>query len=773
MKNLDIYGIPIRVNFKNQEIHKTSFGAFLSLIIFIITGLALYFYGQELFNKNSPIVITSEQYVKNPQRMDFDKVQQMLVMGFNNSTGATVYDPSVIQVSASISQLKKIYNQTTQGYQNFLQSTSLRVRPCSKQDIRVDSMQSYFNNLPLSNYFCFDDNQEVYIEGDYSGDVYSKVDVFFTQCKNSTSPGSVVCKPQDQIDKLTSNLFFLTYMIDKIVDPNNLDNPFSYQGVNLETQTSAQQSQQFTAFFENYYIQSDTGLITKQLNEVRDFLFVQSRSDNLYGKPGLIIQFTLRPYKNKQLFMQRRYMKFSDLVAQLGGIIKLLTLIGFAISYPFARLHLNKEIINSIFDFEFAQDEKKQSQTEENNLIEINRIEVQQNLNNKFQEQFDKNQFKFTQNLQDHDSKQSEDNQSQRNNFQIVLTDQKQQASKQFQQDQDKSVDKFVMLSPNNKDSQLKKENFKLLQLSNSAETDLLNNRTPKRSQDFNFKRREIQIAQRDSDNNFTDKYQEQLLRRETQQQQCSSAVKSLMESVKKILNPLKTIIKLTLSEYVRYFFSSNSKKLGQKKEFIQKGFTKVSSHLDIQNILNKLQEVEKLKQVVLNEDQMKIFELLPRPVLKSESSDENPNQSNQFYDKFNTTYEEKIDNASRSLANILNKPKKSSRDIQLIQLLDKKIYQNILNAGLLAQNTDRCRQSNNLDNSVLDQVNENHILSQRSPPRSPQCFGQKFQFKESYFKEEIEKLQTLMTCSEASQTKIDDVYFKNNNKIIKNSKNL
>ncbi|KAL4432683.1 hypothetical protein ABPG74_004976 [Tetrahymena malaccensis] len=683
IKNLDIYGIPIRVNFKKQEIHKTNFGALLSSIIFIMIGFALYFYVQELFNKNSPIVITSEQYVRNPQRMDFDKVQQVLVMGFNNSTGATVYDPSVIQVSASISQLKKIYNQTTQGYQNFLQSTSLRVRPCSKQDIRVDSMQSYFNQLPLSNYFCFDDNQEVYIEGDYSGDVYSKVDVFFTQCKNSTYPGSVVCKPQDQIDKQTSNLFFLTYMIDKIIDPNNLGSPFSYQGVNLETQTSAQQSQQYTAFFENYYIQSDTGLITKQLNQLRDFLFVQSRSDNLYGKPGLIIQFTLRPYKNKQLFMQRRYMKLSDLLAQLGGIIKLLTLIGFAITYPFTRLHLNKEIINSIFDFEFKQDEIKKIQTEDNNLIEKSRIDVQQNLNKNLEEQFDQNQFKLTQNFQDLDSK-------------------------------------FIQLT------QLSE-----IDASKIQNKEIIPNQT--------FRKKETQYPFKKTKSHFKNQEGNKIMT-ESKQYQENFIKQSYFEKIRSILNPIKKKVSLSISDYIQFLNFGYSKIFKLKKLFILEGVNQVKNSLDIQNIIQKLQEIDKLKQILLNEEQLKLFEIIPRPTLNIQ----NEQNKTKKQDITNMQQEEKINNAYNSLIKVINQPFISKKDFKIIFLLDKQIYKSV-------NDPQQQQDINQLNNQSKIIFNNQDVNENRSINIQAEKFGKKTL--DGFFEKDV---------PEEFIEKLDDSYFHN-----------
>ncbi|KAL4499231.1 hypothetical protein ABPG72_006817 [Tetrahymena utriculariae] len=66
-------------------------------------------------------------------------------------------------------------------------------------------------------------------------------------------------------------IHFYNYMADKIVDPTNLENPFGYQRIYLETQTSFLQSQQLTAYFENYCIKSDTGLFLKSVDQVQDF----------------------------------------------------------------------------------------------------------------------------------------------------------------------------------------------------------------------------------------------------------------------------------------------------------------------------------------------------------------------------------------------------------------------------------------------------------------------------------------------------------------------
>ncbi|KAL4463115.1 hypothetical protein ABPG74_007116 [Tetrahymena malaccensis] len=702
LKYLDIYGLPINVNFQNEDIHRTKFGAIISILVFITFGLACYFYGQELFLKANPIVITSEQYVKNPERMTIDKKKQIIVMGFNTVVGKTVYDPQIIQVKASISKLQKVYNQTTQAYQNTLVATPLKIRPCNNNDIQADQVKDYFNALVLNQYFCFDDNQDVYVEGDYSGDFYSRVDVYFSQCKNSTTPGSTVCKPQSVINSVTSNLYFLAYMIDKIIDPTNLENPFDYRGVNIETQTSIYQSQQFVAFFENYYVQSDTGFLQKSLQQIRDFLYVQSSSSNLYGQDGLLVQFTLRPYKNKQLIMERRYMKFSDLVAQLGGILKLVTVIGFIITYPFAKIHLDKEIINSIFDFDFNLDEN--SNQHQKYMIGNN-----QSANNQDQNQMqDKSQFSFqketTQRHNDISANyqpQSQYDCNQSNNQSILKI--AQQNSNQERKDEQQ------MKEVRNQGAQQKKENFQEIEMKNQTQLDISQSINLSKSQNLASKTKYTQQTIKRNERNQTQMLESQALKTENQIAKENELKQSFLNRIKNILNPHKERVQLKCSEYLSFFTNCmNSKILQLKKQFIIKGVNKVQNHLDIQYILQKLQEVDKLKQILLNDDQIKLFELLPRPVMKNGEDSGDKKKSNQFYEKVNSSYEEKVNNAISSLINILNQEKKSVRDHQLIQLLDEYIYKTMKNNGLLSNYVQNPK--SNYPN-YPNQENSNHII--------------------------------------------------------------
>lgn len=58
--------------------------------------------------------------------------------------------------------------------------------------------------------------------------------------------------------------------------------------------------------------------------------------------------------------------------------------------------------------------------------------------------------------------------------------------------------------------------------------------------------------------------------------------------------------------------------KMSAKSKMIQYGMEKLNQHLEINYIIDKLLELEKLKKLLLNYEQMKLFELVPKPIIWS-----------------------------------------------------------------------------------------------------------------------------------------------------------
>lgn len=70
----------------------------------------------------------------------------------------------------------------------------------------------------------------------------------------------------------------------------------------------------------------------------------------------------------------------------------------------------------------------------------------------------------------------------------------------------------------------------------------------------------------------------------------------------------------MKLWDYLKYFLRLKQQVKNKQIEF---SMERVNERLDIVFIMKKLIEVDKLKMLFLNEDQRKVFEYLPKPIVK------------------------------------------------------------------------------------------------------------------------------------------------------------
>ena len=77
--------------------------------------------------------------------------------------------------------------------------------------------------------------------------------------------------------------------------------------------------------------------------------------------------------------------------------------------------------------------------------------------------------------------------------------------------------------------------------------------------------------------------------------------------------------LNLTISEIIKSIFSKKPV-LETKKEQRKTGISNIFSQLDIKFILRKFAEIDKLKMLLLDEDQYRLFEYLPKPVILKNS---------------------------------------------------------------------------------------------------------------------------------------------------------
>ena len=140
--------------------------------------------------------------------------------------------------------------------------------------------------------------------------------------------------------------------------------------------------------------------------------------------------------------------------------------------------------------------------------------------------------------------------------------------------------------------------------------------------------------------------------------------------------------LKLSYYEIVKGLLVRDSD-LEVKKTQRKVGISSIFSQLDIKYILNKFVEIDKLKMLLLNEDQYQLFEYLPKPVIMKNAKINlnNLNNIDKFENKTNFNFLVhqadlmlKAKTVQKSFDNIVKKTEMTEIDRKLMQILDADI---------------------------------------------------------------------------------------------------
>ena len=151
--------------------------------------------------------------------------------------------------------------------------------------------------------------------------------------------------------------------------------------------------------------------------------------------------------------------------------------------------------------------------------------------------------------------------------------------------------------------------------------------------------------------------------------------------------------LNLTMMEILKSNFVQEPE-LNIKKHQRITGIKSIFSQLDVKFILKKFAEIDKIKMLLLNEDQYPLFDYLPKPMilkdskihlnfLKSDTKSPFKKSSEIIHDENDIVMKAKT--VQRAYVNIMKKEKKSDIDLKLIESLDENLLK-ILEGGELTK---------------------------------------------------------------------------------------
>ncbi|EAR86895.1 transmembrane protein, putative (macronuclear) [Tetrahymena thermophila SB210] len=354
LNGLDIFGVPIQINFHSKDKFTTRLGGFVSLIVFAVLVYMAVSSVLIIYRKENPQVIQQNE-LKIPSRVDLNRNNFIFAFGILDANQNPFMDETIYKASAQF--MLKVPVQDKNGntkYQSVF--SNIKVGPCTQELFGIPSLQSQFT--AIYNYdqlYCIQDIDNLYLEGQVETNIYSGILITISTCQGKG------CADPQVIENKIKNRQMHVYYSDYIVQAENYQNPFIpyASGTYYSVNTNALQIVSFT--YMNTHVNDDIGLIGSDIQQQSQLLFSQQSA--ITGQDTSLGFFKLIIYleKSKELNINRTYTKLSSVISQIGGFYNILFFVGCILAKPYTSLQLKKELINQTFTFSMKENKIDES----------------------------------------------------------------------------------------------------------------------------------------------------------------------------------------------------------------------------------------------------------------------------------------------------------------------------------------------------------------------------------------------------------------------------
>ena len=163
------------------------------------------------------------------------------------------------------------------------------------------------------------------------------------------------------------------FTIDYQINPHNYKQPAQIYGKNIFTTFSIKQYADFWVYFQIKQINTDKGILFDSIVSESILSYEYTYENKDYRESDIFLAVYLRESTNRKV-LDRSYLKFQDVAANIGGIIKIIFSIGEIITF-YIRTTLYKNYILQFFNLDESKFEEF-SREEKNEIIKLQTNDV-------------------------------------------------------------------------------------------------------------------------------------------------------------------------------------------------------------------------------------------------------------------------------------------------------------------------------------------------------------------------------------------------------------
>lgn len=372
IKDCDNQGIEASLYYnKNDKIVKSIYGGILSILIMllILAGGSFFFY--QFVTRENFTLVSNSAVINDVNYKDFSKIPFMIRLAGKNGL---LYPKGYYYVKM------KAYNNVPGTPQT---SKNYAMEPCDiNKEYFAEKKELFKSTINFENYLCpVFEKDEFELRGIYGSADYSFIVLAFFFCVNNEVTGITGCVDFNHIMKTFEDTY-----VDFISITNSIDHynaiPYEEKLYQVRIPTSDTIFKRIWLYYERLIYKTDTGYLFESINT--DTIFsIKKYSEDIDLREfsnNIFLIFTFVNYESTTTYT-KSYMKAPTLLANIGGIIKGLTLIGYILNYPIAVNLFNLSLINTIYDkensFEKIHQRNSFSPPDNNNRLGIQNNDLQ------------------------------------------------------------------------------------------------------------------------------------------------------------------------------------------------------------------------------------------------------------------------------------------------------------------------------------------------------------------------------------------------------------
>lgn len=360
LKVLDYFGVMPTLYVSNRSEYKTNVGAIMTIAIFLTTLITAVYFGQEFLHKESPSVNFSVETNMHPRKIKyFDEIE--LIITLQDLEDHPFIDKSIYFPRGYI--LRTITSES--GQKNIL--IPFNLSKCSENP----PTSRLFDKYDLNNFYCISKEQnfdlnDLYIGEFWGNDGFQLIQIQFVACNKGEDVSE--CSDNETIDKYLSQTKVSFYIVDNFISTRDYKNPFKVGLREFFFSASKNSFLSTTQFLKTLRVDSDNGLLfTSEQTEVRFGLDGLEQYSLQESSRQQFVNFNIQ-FSNIVSGYYRRYYKLQDFAAQVGGVFKVFSIVGYFVIYAYCKNNYCEFLIHHFFNGDYIPNRSAQRKIRLKNL---------------------------------------------------------------------------------------------------------------------------------------------------------------------------------------------------------------------------------------------------------------------------------------------------------------------------------------------------------------------------------------------------------------------